>query len=80
MVTIKDVAKVAGVSTCTVSRVLSNTGYIAPKTRDKVGEAIKQLKYYPNNIARDFKLGSSNTIALIVPDITNYFYMEWLRQ
>lgn len=80
MATIKDVAQRANVSTCTVSRVLSNKGYISDKTRAAVLQAVDELKYQPNSIATELKVGVSNTIGLIVPDITNYYYMELAAQ
>ena len=76
MATIKDVAQRAQVSTCTVSRVLSNRGYISDKTRAAVLQAVEELNYRPNPIAAELKAGVSNSIGLIVPDITNYYYME----
>ncbi|MFP3722366.1 LacI family DNA-binding transcriptional regulator, partial [Niallia circulans] len=51
-VKLEDVAELAGVSPTTVSRVLNNRGYISEKTREKVEQAIKDLNYYPNDIAR----------------------------
>jgi len=51
-VKLEDVAKTAGVSPTTVSRVLNNRGYISEKTRKKVEDAIKELNYYPNDLAR----------------------------
>lgn len=80
MITIKDVAKAAGVSICTVSRVLSNTGYIAPETKKKVLDQAHALGYRPNRLARDLQKGSSDMVGLIVPDITNYFYMELAKE
>lgn len=74
MATIKDVAKLAGVSICTVSRTLSNKENIAPKTRERVLAAAKELDYKPNFSARSLKTGSTNTFGLIVPDILNPYY------
>ncbi|MCT4685887.1 LacI family DNA-binding transcriptional regulator [Vallitalea sp.] len=64
-----DVAKLAGVSKSTVSRVL-NSGSVKPETRDKVYEAIKQLNYYPNAMARGLKGKSNHIIGVIIPKIT----------
>ena len=49
---IQDVARLAGVSTTTVSRVLNNRGYISEETREKVNKAMKELNYSPNEIGR----------------------------
>lgn len=75
-VTIKDVAKRAGVSQATVSRVMNNYNYVNEKTKKKVLEAIEELNYKPNQVARNFALQKTGTIGLIVPDITNPFYSE----
>ncbi|WP_099157439.1 LacI family DNA-binding transcriptional regulator [Virgibacillus ndiopensis] len=79
MTTIKDVAKLAGVSTATVSRVMNGTGYVNPSTKEKVNSAIKQLDYRPNDVARSLYKGKSKMIALFVPDIMNPFFPELAR-
>jgi DNA-binding LacI/PurR family transcriptional regulator len=65
-VTIKDVAKAAGVSTATVSRVLNNSNLISPKTAEKVRNVMHELGYFPNNIARSFAHQSTYIVALVV--------------
>jgi DNA-binding LacI/PurR family transcriptional regulator len=72
--TIYDVARLAGVSTATVSRALNGTGQIAPSTRATIEAAVEQLGYRPNTIARSLVTKSTQTIALLLPDITNPFY------
>ena len=72
--TIYDVARLAGVSTATVSRALNDTGQIAPATRLAIDEAVAQLGYHPNTAARSLVTRSTQTIALLLPDITNPFY------
>ncbi|WP_077328835.1 LacI family DNA-binding transcriptional regulator [Virgibacillus siamensis] len=79
MATIRDVAKLAEVSTATVSRVLNKNGYVNKATETRVQEAIKQLNYLPNDVARSLFKGRSRTIALFVPDITNPFFPELAR-
>ncbi|WP_174614606.1 LacI family DNA-binding transcriptional regulator [Virgibacillus ihumii] len=79
MATIKDVAKLANVSTATVSRVLNKNGYVNKETETRVKEAIKQLNYLPNDVARSLFKGKSKIIALFVPDITNPFFPELAR-
>ncbi|MBX5474348.1 MAG: LacI family DNA-binding transcriptional regulator [Thermoleophilia bacterium] len=72
--TIYDVAREAGVSTATVSRMLNDTGQIAPATREAIEQAIERLGYLPNTIARSLVTKSTQTIAFLLPDITNPFY------
>lgn len=64
--TIKDVAKAAGVSPSTVSRVLNKTAPISEATRNRIYEAMEELKYVPNDIARSFASGSSKAIAIAI--------------
>lgn len=61
-------------STATVSRALNGTGRIAPATRTAIDQAIEQLGYRPNTIARSLVTRSTQTIAFLLPDITNPFY------
>jgi LacI family transcriptional regulator len=72
--TIYDVARLAGVSTATVSRALNGTGQIAPATRAAIDAAVEQLGYQANTVARSLVTKSTETIALLLPDITNPFY------
>ena len=58
--TIKDVARLAGVSPSTVSRVLNQKGVISEETKQKIASAMEQLKYVPNDIARSFANGSAH--------------------
>jgi LacI family transcriptional regulator len=71
MVTQRDVAKKAGVSFITVSRVLNNNGYVKPETREKVLKTIKELNYYTNHIGRALHVKSVNTIGIIIPTPAN---------
>ncbi len=71
---IKDVAKVAGVSTATVSRVLANHVRVKEETRQKVMEAVEKLNYRPNLIARSLRVQKSAKIGLVVSDIRNPFF------
>ncbi|GEK89863.1 transcriptional regulator, LacI family [Alkalibacterium putridalgicola] len=75
-VTIHDVAKEAGVSVTTVSRVLNDRGYISTEMKEKVLKAIKELNYIPNEMARSFFSNQSKFIALIVPTTENPFFGE----
>lgn len=73
---IEDVARHAGVSVTTVSRVLNDRGYISQKTRDNVHRAMKELNYQPNEMARALFRRKSNMIGLIVPDVSHPFFSE----
>jgi LacI family transcriptional regulator len=77
--TIRDVARLAGVSTATVSRILSGVGEARPATRARVRAAVEELDYRPSGIARSLKLGSTGTIGLIVTDILNPYFPELVR-
>ncbi len=78
-VTISDVAEAAGVSTMTVSRVVNGTGRVGLGTHERVSEAIRQLGYEPNRVARGLSTRTSLTIGLVVPDITNPFFPAVVR-
>ncbi len=71
MVTQQEVAKKAGVSFITVSRVINGKGYVKQETREKVLQAIKELNYYPNQIGRALHIKSVNTIGVITPAPAN---------
>ncbi|MEC0168359.1 LacI family DNA-binding transcriptional regulator [Paenibacillus graminis] len=79
MMTIKDVARIAGVSVATVSRVLNESGYVNVDTRKKVEAAIKEMKYTPNEVARSLYKRKSKLIGLLLPDITNPFFPQLAR-
>jgi len=74
MVSIKDVAQAAGVSTATVSRVLANKSRVNAETRKRVSEAIERLNYRPNLIARSLRAQKTAKIGLVVSDIRNPFF------
>ena len=76
---IKDVAKEAGVSIATVSRVLNDVDVVNEETKKKVKEAIKKLGYRPNIVARSLKTQKTRTIGILVPDISSQFYPEVVR-
>ncbi|MHA6529530.1 LacI family DNA-binding transcriptional regulator [Paenibacillus sp. BAC0078] len=73
---IKDVAKQAGLSVNTVSRVLNNRGYISQETREKVYQVMKELNYQPNEMARALFKKKSNMIGLIIPTVAHPFFAE----
>ena len=68
-----DVAALAGVSPTTVSRVINQKGYLSQKTIDKVNQAMRELGYRPNNLARGLQGKSAKLIGLIFPNISNIF-------
>jgi LacI family transcriptional regulator, fructose operon transcriptional repressor len=79
MASIKDVAESAGVSTATVSRVLSNGLHVRPEVRKRVLAAVERLGYRPNLVARSLRSQQSSTIGLIVSDIRNPFFTSISR-
>ena len=79
MPTVNDVAKRAGVSPITVSRVINNSGYISDVTRERVETAIKEIGYVPNTLARGLRSKRTNTLALVVTDITNPYFTSMAR-
>jgi LacI family transcriptional regulator len=78
-VTIADVARAAGVSSQTVSRVINNKSEISPETRRSVSEVIKRLGYRPSSIARSLATRRTNTLGLVLSDIANPFWSEVAR-
>jgi DNA-binding LacI/PurR family transcriptional regulator len=72
--TVKDVAERAGVSTATVSRVLSGTGSVREPLKTKVVAAARALGYRPNRAARDLRARTTRTIGVLIPDIENPFF------
>ena len=77
---LKDVAKLAGVSVTTVSRVINNYGSLSKKTIYKVHQAMQELNYQPNALARAMQGKPSNFIGLIFPNLTNPFYAELVNE
>ncbi|MCE0496275.1 HTH-type transcriptional repressor PurR [Vibrio salinus] len=76
MATIKDVARLAGVSTTTVSHVINKTRFVAEATQEKVMGAVKELNYAPSAVARSLKCNSTRTIGMLVTQSTNPFFSE----
>jgi DNA-binding LacI/PurR family transcriptional regulator len=77
--TIRDVAKAAGVSTATVSNVLNKTGKVGRRTHHNVLSAVKRLGYFPNAHARHLASRDSRTLGIIVSDIVNPFFPEVIK-
>jgi len=78
-VTIRDVAKQAGVAPVTVSRVINNSGVVSPKTRQSVQTAIDELGYIPNMLGPSLRSQQTMTLAFVVTDITNPFWTTVTR-
>ena len=74
MITIRDVARQAGVSVATVSRVLNNSALVSPDTRDAVMKAVTQLGYRPNANAQALATQVSDTIGVVVMDVSDAFF------
>lgn len=79
MPTQKELAKLAGVSTGTVSNVISGSTRVSERSRQKVLKAIRDLNYHPNLIARSLKTNRTNTLGIVVPDITIPFFPKLVR-
>ncbi len=79
MANIRDVAVLARVSTATVSHVLNQTTYVSPALRQRVIQAMRELSYHPNAVARSLKTNQSKTVAMVIPDITNPFFPAVVR-
>jgi LacI family transcriptional regulator len=78
-VTIKDVARLSGVSSMTVSRVINGSERVSPETRQRVERAIAALGYVPSRLARGLIRQKTGTLALIVPDVANPFFTLIVR-
>ncbi|HEV8309159.1 MAG TPA: LacI family DNA-binding transcriptional regulator [Methylomirabilota bacterium] len=77
--TIRDVARHAGVSIATVSATINRTAYVSPVLQDRVRHAIAETGYYPDGIARSLKKRATQTLGLIISDITNPFFTALVR-
>ncbi|KRM56684.1 hypothetical protein C5L31_000145 [Secundilactobacillus malefermentans] len=79
-VSIKDVARISGVSVATVSRIINNTGRFSKETQEKVNKVIKELGYGPNKLAVSLRSHMSHSVGILVPDITNEFYAAIVKK
>ncbi|MBR7188643.1 MAG: LacI family DNA-binding transcriptional regulator [Clostridia bacterium] len=77
MSTIKDIARRAGVSTATVSRVINDSDKVSSVAREAVLEAMRELQYYPNTIARSLKKESTMSIGVVIQDLSNSYLAEF---
>jgi LacI family transcriptional regulator len=76
MTTMRDVARVAGVSAKTVSRVFNDDPHVTEETRERVRWAMQKLNYVPNMLARSFRTGADAAVGLAVPDLGDPFFAE----
>ena len=74
MTTMRDVARVAGVSAKTVSRVFNDDPHVTEETRERVRWAMQKLNYVPNLLSRSFRVGADAAVGLAVPDIADPFF------
>jgi DNA-binding LacI/PurR family transcriptional regulator len=74
-VTIREVAKAAGASVSTVSAALNNSDYVSTDMRRRIEDAVKNLRYFPNDLARGLRLQITRSVAIVVPDLSNTFYI-----
>src|SRR6185437_268213 len=74
--TMRDVAHLAEVSIATVSAVVNGTSVVSPKRAERVRKAMEALDYHADQIARSLKTGRTQTVGIILPDVTNPFYPE----
>src|ERR1700712_1995608 len=79
MANIQDVAKRAGVSISTVSRVLNNTARVKVEVRQRIEAAIRELEYQPNPAARSLRTNRSRIIGLLISDIQNPFFIQIIQ-
>jgi len=79
MVNYNDIAKLAKVSSTTVSHVINETRLVLPETKKRVKDAMKKLNYQPNLLARGLATGKTHTIGLVISDIKNPFYPELVQ-
>jgi LacI family transcriptional regulator len=77
--TIRDVAREAGVSVATVSRVFNNSGPVHPETRERIAEVARRLSYSPNSAARTLSTRRTQTIGVLLPDLYGEFFSEVIR-
>src|SRR5918998_6035375 len=79
MSSIREVPREAGVPTATVSHVINNTRFVSEEMRARVLEAVERCGYYPNAHARSLASGRSNTLGLLISDISNPFFPELVK-
>ena len=77
---LKEIAQLAGVSVATVSRVINSNGRFSEETRKKVLEIVKRTNYQTNTLAKGLRMKRSNSIGILVPDLTNEFFSKVVQE
>ncbi|ABJ73137.1 LacI family DNA-binding transcriptional regulator [Lactococcus cremoris] len=77
---IKDIAKLSGVSVATVSRVINNNGRFSEETRKKILDVIEETGYQMNFSAKSLRMNKSFSVGILVPDISNYFFSDMVQK
>lgn len=80
MATIQEVAKLAKVGVATVSRVINKTGYVKEETKERIENAIKELNYTPNAVARNLYRNKNGIVAVIIPEIDHPFFSAFVNE
>ena len=75
-ISIKDISELAGVSIATVSRIINENGRYSKETEAKVKKIIKEYNYVPNMVAKGLRTNRMTNIGIIIPDITNEFFVK----
>ena len=78
-VTMRDVARLAGVSVATVSAVINGGPKVSQLRSERVRQAMEALDYYPDQVARSLKVGKTGVVGMVIPDITNSFFAHLIR-
>src|SRR5689334_6389340 len=79
MTNIKDVAREAGVSVATVSRVFNDSGRVSEETRRRVRAVAERLRFWPNGVARSLIMNRTHAIGVLLPDLHGEFFSEVIR-
>ena len=80
MITIQDLARECQVSIATISRAFSPTARINPETREKILKKARELHYVPNTVARSLQGRQTHAVGLIIPEISNSFYISAIQK
>ncbi|MDX9880576.1 MAG: LacI family DNA-binding transcriptional regulator [Prolixibacteraceae bacterium] len=79
MTNIKDIAKLAGISKSTVSRLINKNGYVKPETKKRILAVMEEMNFRPNMFAKGMRTNRSFSIGILFPDLSNPFFAEWYK-